>query len=418
MRSKGSLRAISMFAVAALILLTAASAWAAGYKVLYNFNSKSSNPSSGLITDAAGNAYGTTSAGGNNDAGTVYELSPKTGYHLLYAFRKNGSGEAGGYLPQGNLVFDSAGNLYGTTIYGGIENSQYPDGGGVVFELTPSANGEPWIETVLYTFCSQANCADGANPQAGVIFDSTGNLYGTTEQGGDFGGSRGTVFELSPAVGGTWIETEVYDMDQGGYNPQCSLLLDDAGNLYGAMGGGSEKGGMVFELSPSVNGWQFSVLYAFDGFNGSTDGQGPESGLVFDPVGNLYGTTVAGGTFSLGTVYQLSPNAGGWTETILHNFGGGSDGEQPATALAVDSAGNVYGTTPFGGNAPCSCGTVFRLAPGSGGEWTETLFRFPKSGASGYRPIAPLFLDSADNEYGTATLGGSIGRGVAFRITQ
>ena len=191
MRSKGFLGAIPMFAVAALVLLTATNAWSGGYKVLYNFNSTNKNPSSGLITDAAGNGYGTTSGGGHDDSGTVYELSRTTGYHLLFAFSNSGPG---GRQPQGNLVFDSVGNLYGTTVYGGANKTGCSNAGcGVVFELSPPVNGGLWIETVLYSFCCQANCTDGANPQAGVIFDSAGNLYGTTEDGGDFGGARNSL---------------------------------------------------------------------------------------------------------------------------------------------------------------------------------------------------------------------------------
>jgi uncharacterized repeat protein (TIGR03803 family) len=423
MRSKGFLRAIPMFAIAALVLLTATSAWSAGYKVLYNFNSQSSNPSSGLITDKEGNAYGTTSAGGIADAGTVYELSLKTGYHQLYAFRKSGSGAAGGFLPQGNLVFDSKGNLYGTTTAGGTKSAQCPNGCGVVFQLTPAGNGQPWTETVLYSFCSQVNCEDGANPQAGVIFDSAGNLFGTTENGGvDCGvAGCGTVFELQHSQSG-WAESVLYQfMGSGidGINPLGSLVFDTAGNLYGTVSGlGPNNGGSVFELSPSQGVWIFAVIYAFDGSNGSKDGIGPEAGLTFDAAGNLYGTTTFGGTFGFGTVFELTPDLGVWKEAILYNFGSANDGAEPKSNLAVDLSGNLFGTTFAGGNVTCSCGTVFRLMPGTGGGWTEALFRFPKGGALGDRPTAQVFLDAAGRVYGTTTGGGGIGDGVAFTITQ
>jgi uncharacterized repeat protein (TIGR03803 family) len=425
MRSKGFLRALSMFAIAALVLLTATSAWSAGYKVLYNFNSQSSNPSSGLITDKEGNAYGTTSAGGIADAGTVYELSLKTGYHQLYAFRKSGSGAAGGFLPQGNLVFDSKGNLYGTTVGGGTKSAQCPNGCGVVFELTPTANGQPWTETVLYSFCSQENCADGANPQAGVIFDSVGNLYGSTKEGGGTQevctGGCGTVFELSPSQSG-WSESVLYSFVGESY-PESGLISDATGNLYGTVySGGNGGGGIVFELSSSGNGWVENVLYNFDGSLGSTDGEGPQAGLVFDATGNLYGTTSLGGTSGLGTVFELSPSGESWTEDILHNFAGGNDGAQPEANLVFDSLGNLYSTTLVGGTPNgCSgggCGTVFRLTRSEGGQWTESFFAFPVSGELGKEPSAPLFLDSVGRVYGTTTVGGKSGCGVVFRITQ
>jgi uncharacterized repeat protein (TIGR03803 family) len=422
-----------MFAVAALVLLVGTSAWAAGYKVLYNFGTPSSTPSSGLITDAAGNAYGVTSAGGSSGVGTVYELSLKTGYHLLYSFHKNSAG----FLPQGNLVLDSAGNLYGTTVGGGIENAQCVRGCGVVFELSPPLNGGSWTETVLYSFCSQVNCADGAYPQAGVIFDSAGNLFGTTEDGGVDCGvlGCGTVFELQHSQSG-WAESVLYQFKGNGIdgiNPLGGLVFDPAGNLYGTVFSlGPNNGGSVFELTPSPHGvWNFSLLYAFDGSSGSKDGIGPEAGLILDDLGNVYGTTVYGGSSSsgefngYGTVFELTPELqGSWKETILYNFAGGNDGAEPESSLVLDSSGKLYGTT-FGGGTPntraCNgfgCGTVFRLTPGIGGQWTENLFRFPIDGSLGLQPTAPVFLDAAGRVYGTTPAGGQTNSGVMFRITQ
>ena len=415
MRFTGFLR---IYSVGAVLVLTITSAWCANYKTLYSFGSKSSKPSSGLITDEAGNGYGATSAGGYNDAGTVYELSPKTGYHLVYAFRKNGSGEAGGYFPQGNLILDSAGNLYGTTIYGGITNSQFPNGAGVVFKLTPTGNGQPWTESVLYTFCSQANCSDGANPQAGVIFDSSGNLYGTTRNGGGMNCGPigcGTVFELQPSQA-NWTGSVIYTfMGSGadGGNPVGSLVFDGEGNLYG-----TSPAFWVFRLSPSNGGWVFTVIYQF-GRDG--DGADPMAGLIFDSAGDLYGTTAEGGEFGLGTVFELIPNLGSWTEIILHSFAGGTDGAEPQSNLAIDSSGNLYGTTLFGGEITkaclgSGCGTVFRLSPFEG-QWSESLFRFPTNGSLGAEPATPVAIDVTGRVYGTTTLGGQTGNGVAFRIT-
>lgn len=399
-----------LFSIAALVLAVAGNAFSANYKVLYNFNASNANPSSGLIIDASGNAYGTT-FNGNDGYGTVYELSPKTGYHLLYKFTHN---DLGGVHPQGDLVLDSAGNVYGTTVDGGANKSACAGAGcGVVFELSPPSNGGLWTETVLYSFCSQPNCADGANPEASVIFDSAGNLYGTTENGGDLG--IGAVFELSSGLGGSWTEKVIYGLDEGGRNPTSGLLFDSLGNLYGTMQGGDENGGMVFELSPSGQTWQFSALYAFDGLNG-TDGYDPAAGVIFDLSGNLYGTTAAGGAAGFGTVYELTPNAGVWTESILYNFAGGNDGATPESSLAIDSEGNLFGTTSAGGGRR-NLGTVFRLTNGTSGEWTENVFQFSSNGL-GALPTTPVTLGTSGQVYGTTFLGGSGDMGVMFRILQ
>lgn len=413
MRSKIFLRGIPMSAVAALVLLTATSAWSAGYAVLYNFGTPSSTPSSGLITDAAGNAYGVTSAGGLSGVGTVYELSLKTGYHLLYSFHKN----SGGFAPQGNLVFDSAGNLYGTTTRGGIENAQCTIGCGVVFELSPPLNGGSWTETVLYAFCSQVNCADGFYPQAGVIFDSAGNLYGTTEYGGT--DNNGTVFELQPSQSG-WTESVLYSVIGGGVDgayPLGSLVFDSSGSLYGTLSSLGPGVGSAFRLSPAAGGWTFTLLYAFAEFS-NQDGYSPYAGMIFDAAGNLYGTTSGGGAFGFGTVFELSPGLNRWTETILYNFAGGTDGAQPEASLVFDSSGKLYGSTFAGGCTKARCGTVFRLTPSQGGQWIESLFRFPLPGTLGLEPTAPVILDAAGRVYGTTTGGGQANDGVAFRITQ
>jgi uncharacterized repeat protein (TIGR03803 family) len=425
MRSEKLLRVVCMFAVVALVLLATTRAWSASYKVLYDFNSTNRNPSSGLITDAAGNGYGTTAGGGHDESGTVYELSPTTGYHLLYAF-SNGSG---GRQPQGNLAFDSAGNLYGTTIYGGVDKTcgGGVNGCGVVFKLTPPSNGGLWTETVLYSFCSQANCADGAFPQAGVIFDSSGNLYATTLTGGnqncnEEGPGCGTVFELQPSQTG-WTESVLYvfgDNTADGHYPRGSLVFDGAGNLYGTASVAGPGAGSAFRLTPSGEGWTFSVIYAFEQFS-RQDGNQPEAGMVFDTAGNLYGTTAGGGQFGFGTVFELTLSSGIWTETILYNFAGGNDGAEPKASLVIDSAGSLYGTTFDGGGPPkrCGnggCGIVFKLTPEAGGQWTESLFRF--GGVLGLQPSASVLLDPAGNVYGTTTGGGSHGAGVVFRISQ
>ena len=423
---------IQVIAVGALTFLFAGDAWSASYKVPYNFNSANAGPSSGLIVDGAGNAYGTTAQGGNDHSGTVYELSPTTGYHLLFAFS---NAAHGGKQPQGNLAFDSAGNLYGTTVYGGTNKAACNNRGcGVVFELSPPSNGGLWTETVLYSFCSEANCEDGANPQTGVVFDSTGNIYGTTMSGGNQnalcqGPGCGTVFELQFSQSG-WTESILYKfMGNGvdGANPLGGLVFENTGILYGTVSSfGPLNGGSIFQLSPSEGTWVFEVIYAFNGFSGSKDGLGPEAGLVFDSEGNLYGTTLRGGAFGsgegsgFGTVFELSPGTGGWTEKILYSFAGSTDGAEPESSVVLDSSGNLYGTT-FAGGEPtgCSksgCGTVYKLAPNQGGQWTESIFRFPVDGALGLQPAAPLILDAGGKVYGTTTKGGRNGDGVMFQI--
>jgi uncharacterized repeat protein (TIGR03803 family) len=412
-----------MCAAATLCFVSANLAWSQSYKVIYAFGEQAKNPSSGLVVDAAGNAYGTTAEGGYGNRGTVYQLSP-TGFHIIYTF----AGHPDGANPQGNLVLDTSGNLYGTTVSGGTAKTGCNNRGcGTVFKLTPPANGQGlWTETLLYNFTGGT---DGSNPQAGVILDSAVNLYGTTEYGGSAG--NGTVFELAVGEGGTYTESVLYNMEYGGNNPLGGLTFDSSGNLYATGFGGPRGGGEVYELSPSSGGkWNYGLLYGFLVDSGSTDGVGPAAAVVFDSSGNLYGTTLQGGAYrggsnpGYGTVYQLTPSSAGWTETILYSFAGGSDGYQPEASVALDSAGDVYGTTLYGGGTRSDdclgkgCGTAFKLTPEVGGPWTENLFRFPYNKPLGQYPNTPVLLDSAGNVSGTTTSGGTHGDGVIFRITQ
>lgn len=397
--------------VVLLLIIPGENAWSSSYKVLYNFNYTSANPYA-LISDAAGNAYGV--GGGQDGFGTIYELSPTAGYHLLYAFHFGGVGGKG---PVGSLVLDSAGNLYGATSSGGNHNAICGSSGcGVVYKLSPSSNGGLWTETVLYSFCSQPNCADGWFPVAGVIFDSAGNLYGTTQAGGL---GCGTVFELTP-TGANWNEQVLHSVSEGCF-PSAGLTFDGAGNLYGTVSSsGPGGGGLVFELSPNARGaWTYADLYAF-GSSGSQDAAGPESTLVFDSAGNLYGTTLGGGQFGSGTVFRLAADAGAWTEAVLHSFGNGNDGAIPVTGLVLDASGNLYGTTVGGGDPGCGssgCGTVYTLSPTEGGGWFERVFRFPADGQLGLEPYSSVVLDSAGNVFGTAKTGGANNDGVVFKIT-
>lgn len=272
-------------------------------------------------------------------------------------------------------------------------------------------------EKVLYSF---AGGSDAATPWAALVFDSAGNLYGTTEVGGANGG--GAVFMLMPGSNGTWTETVLYSFGgtEAPGNPLGNLIFDANGTLYSTLNaGGTLGGGAVFELSPGSGGtWTERNLNFFE--QNGTIGAYPYAGLIFDPAGNLYGTTALGGS-GYGTVFELTSPS--WTESVLHTFTGGSDGAEPYSGLISDSAGNLYGTTSAGGNVtnlPCQpggCGVVFKLTLGSKGKWIETVLRTFTGGNDGANPTAGLIFDAAGNLYGTAKQGGSGGSGVVFKLT-
>ncbi|MGH6848236.1 MAG: choice-of-anchor tandem repeat GloVer-containing protein [Methylocella sp.] len=399
-------------ALCAVLVLAAAGGGASAAPaetVLHSFTggiSDGGTPRAGLIADSKGNLYGTTVFGGGSGNGAVFKLSPSGTETVLHSF----TGGSDGLFPIGGLIADGNGNLFGTTIEGGAS------GAGVVFKLSPGGT-----ETVLHAF---AGGSDGANPVAGLIADSSGNLYGTALNGGASGcngGSRcGVVFKLSPS--GT--ETVLYSFTGGsdGANPRAGLIADSSGNFYGTTeGSGAFKFGTVFKLSPSGTE---TVLYSF---KGGSDGRFPEAGLIADSSGNLYGTTVEGGgsegcVFGCGVVFKLSP---GGTYTVLYAFTGGSDGQFPSAGLIADSNGNLYGTAERGGASGCDafgCGVVFKLSPGG----TETVlhsFTGDFTGSGGAIPRAGLIADSSGNLYGTTELGGassgcdSLGCGVVFKLT-
>lgn len=406
--------------VAALVLIMAAvfvpPAWATDkYTTLYNFKGGSNGSYSvaGLVFDAAGNLYGTTFRGGGgcpgDGCGTVFELTPSNGkWKESVLLRLHGMQ---GILPTAGLILDAKGNLYGTA-------SGSLRGNGMVFKLTPGANGN-WSVTVLHAF---AGGKDGQEPWGGLVLDLAGNLYGTTAFGGGYGSCNGyfqtycgTVFELSPPVtkGGKWKEKILYRFRgrPDGANPSASLILDTAGNLYSTTAiGGAHGWGTVFKLTQGANGkWTESVLHSF---NESTDGAEPFSSLVFDKVGNLYGTTYSGASSGFGTVFKLAPSSDGWKETVLHTFQGGGDGGNSYSGLIFDSPGNLYGTTS--GAITNGSGTVYKLAPESSGAWTETILH---SFTGGNGSVAPLILNSDGNLYGTAG-GGTYSFGVVFEVLQ
>jgi len=360
---QGKRVSIGARAVLAIFMVTmfAAAAYAATETVLHNFNDDGTdgfNPYGALIFDKAGNLYGTTVWGGADDAGTVFELTPKGGgvwtETVLHNFNDNGTD---GTFPWGTLIFDATGNLYGTTQTGGVY------GYGTVFEMTPEKNGV-WKEKVLHNF-NAGNGKDGAGPLAGVIFDGSGNLYGTTELGGAY--EYGIVFELSPKTGGGWKEKVLHSFNSNGkdgYFPFAALIFDSSGNLYGATSvGGTKYGGTVFELTPNTGrGWKEKILFNF-GYPGATD---PFGQLIFDGSGNLYGTTGTNGPADSGSVFKLTPQTNGkWTQTVLHNFNG-TDGDNAHAGVIFDASGNLYGTTYNGGSSTScksGCGTVFEIKP-------------------------------------------------------
>jgi len=382
------------------------------------------NPSAALIADPNGTLYGTTTTGGTSGLGTVFELAPsttsKTGWveKVLHNFR----GGADGAGPVAALIADSSGILYGTTMTGGAA------GFGTVFQLKPPSTGfTTWAESILYSFKAGK---DGASPEASLVRDSSGTFYGTTYNGGS--SSLGTVFRLTPPVSGKreWTETVLHtfgDSNDGSW-PEAALISDSSGALYGttATGGGVQGDGTpfygtVFKLTPptTLNAtWKETVLYRF---KGSLDGANPQAGLVAGPNGVLFGVTVAGGSLvygnQSGTVFRLTPAPEGedlWKEDVLHRFTYGGDGAFPAGTLITDASGTLYGTVEVGFQLG---GTIFKLVPPAWGKstWTESSLGMA-GGADGTNSIGGLIADSQGTLYGTAMNGGSKNAGTVFKF--
>ena len=382
--------------------------------VVYNFagGSDPKLPYAGLIFDKAGNLYGTTEFGGTNNQGTVFEITPtSSGWTETVLYNFTGSTDGG--QPYASLIFDSAGNLYGTTNFGG--SSSCSMGCGTVFKLTPGSGG--WTESVLYAFTGGS---DGRESYARLRFDAAGNLYGTTLLGGNIGSvcseGCGTVFKLTPGSSG-WTESVLYAFQGAGdgASPYDGLALDAAGNLYGtAYTGGASADGVVFKLSPGSSGWTESVLHTF---KGAADGEYPYGDLILDATGNLYGTAYQGGE-GYGVVFELMKTKGRWAEKMLRRFSNTLAGN-PVAGLVIDAAGNLYGTTMLGANeTSCGggCGSLFKLSPVSGGGWTYKMVHVFGQGTDGYHPTGDLILDSAGNLYGTTQAGGAQGSGMVFEI--
>lgn len=388
---------------------------------LYSFQGPpdGKGPYAGLTLGSNGVLYGTTADGGPSGGGTVFQLNPPVARcgawtdTVLYA-----SGNSGYYFLAG-LITDQNGALYTTSA----------GASGTVFEVAPpSLPGGPWTETDLYDF---GGFSDGNEPRAGVVFDQKGALYGTTVDGGTLGGpgcdsNCGVVFQLTPPVvpGGAWTENVLHEFaGTDGANPESGLVIAKSKVLYGTtMNGGAYGQGTVYELKPPAapgGTWTESVIYNFAGpFGTSPDGANPMANVVIGKGGVLYGTTFYGGTRGGGTVFQLTPPAApgsAWTETVLHNFTGGSDGDTPQAAVIIGKNGVLYGTTLSGGTS--ALGTVFQLTPPAspGGAWTEkVLYSFTGRG-DGANPFGTL-VEANGMLYGTTNIGGAVGYGTVFQV--
>jgi uncharacterized repeat protein (TIGR03803 family) len=425
---------IAIVVVISGILSNAATAFAAtGEKTIFSFCSPTQcddglGPVASLISDSAGNLYGTATRGGVDNCvtvgcGTVFELiRGKSGIwtnKVLHSF----VGGDDGYYPTGNLVLDANGNLYGTTRYGGFDGVCSDGdfaGCGIVFQLIRGKKGQ-WKEKILHIFGKSRTVADGFYPYSSLVLDASGNLYGTTSSGGASG--YGTVFELLRDASGGWGYKILRNFNgSDGSSPVSSLIFDSSGRLYGtATDGGADKAGVVFELIPGENGkWTEKVLHSFD-----DEGACPTGGLIFDAAGKLYGTSggaVLGTCFSMGDAFRLTRGEkGNWSEMVLFEFSNWGEGAFPSSSLIFDASGSLYGATPNGGElqaCPDGCGVVFKLTPGADGSWTEkVLHSFTNSGGDGAHPWGPLIFDAAGNLYGTTQLGGAYGDGAVFEIT-
>jgi len=402
-----------------LATLCALSAQAQSFTILHNFTggADGTDPYAGLTIDSSGRLYGTTVGTDECYAGcgTVYTVSRRGSgwiFTSLYAFQGGDDGSA----PVSTVTIAADGSLYGTTLRGGGTESCFGGRGcGTIYHLQPPAEfcasvSCPWHDTVLYSF---QGFPDLMTPGSEVVFDQQGNIFGTADYGGPQEGSLGYggIYELTPSQG-QWIYHMVYELTYAsGCNPLGAILRDQAGNIFGTAQqcGAHNNLGTAYELSPSGSGWTASVLYSFG--QTQTDGEQPVIGLISDSAGNFYGTTPYGGPSGAGEVFELSPTAGGYSYSVLYGNFTGSYG--PATKLVMDGAGNLYGAQYEGGAH--NQGMIFKLTPGSGGWMLTDLHDF--NGTDGTEPGVNMVLDRNGNLYGTARYGGSFGDGVVWELT-
>jgi len=405
----------------------------ANKKTLYQFQGGSDGwyPLASMIADKNGNLYGTTNQGGTigscegggEGCGTVFQLKlpaerggPRTEF-VIYTFLGSD-----GAFPTSPLITDGQNNLYGTTSGGGLQTG-CNGGCGTVFKLSPPATkGDAWTETVLHYFKgvpSGNGRGDAASPN-NLVFGSDGNLYGMATSGGacvtDDGieSCTGAAFELvRPAnPSGAWTEKMLFIFNGSEYGPQ-GAVFDSTGNLYGTAFGGTNEDGLVFQLALTQQGtWTFTDLYDF---RDAPDGAIPAVGLSMDPAGDLYGATLLGGVSEpgAGTVFELQPpttQGGAWTESVLYSFKNGNDGDFPVSGPILDGAGNLYGTTEYGGTS--GIGTVYKLNSNSGGAWTETILYSFTGGSDGGEPFGGLTFGRLGALYGTTSAGGTKGSGL------
>jgi uncharacterized repeat protein (TIGR03803 family) len=416
--------------LAVILLLSITPAMAQTETVLFSFGAPPAPsrggtwPSGGLVFDSKGNLYGSTVYGGHSDnceggdgqtsCGVAFQLTPKAGgswaEKVLHTFSNNGTD---GTYP-GGMIFDAVGNLYGTTGAGGPYGDGIPFFGGIAFELSPAAGGT-WTEKILYDF---GGGDVGYSPGSPLIFDAAGNLYGSTFSGGSSVGVHGlgcgSVFELTPGAGGTWTASSLHTfMDEDDGCGPGSLIRNAEGDLFGAADYGKFGYGVVFELTPGSGGvWTDVFLKSF-----GNDGPDNPNNLVFGSDGSVYAAACNGqgshGLYKYGSVVEFTPSTGGtWTYSVLYTFTGTSDGTCPG-GLVFDASGNLYGVTAGGGTD--NYGTVFELTPGVDGIWTKTILHSFAGGSDGSYPDG-LTLATSGDLYGTTSSGGVYNGGTVFKI--
>jgi uncharacterized repeat protein (TIGR03803 family) len=373
-----------------LALVAAGGAQANNFHVVHSFaaGNDGSAPYGNLIIDGRGVVYGTTSTGGPANSGTVFRLIPGGKEKVLHAFS---DADGDGATPYGGVLLDKHGNLYGTTSGGG------QNGLGIVYKLTPRGR-----ETILHTFQGICCGSDGSFPYSELVADRAGNMYGTTYKGGN-SNDLGTVFKVTRDGTESLVHEFAGGSDDGSH-PLGGLAIDKAGNLFGATSdGGASDYGVVYTIPAS--GGEVVLDSFFSCFR--PDACQPQSSLIVDKDGNVYGTSPKGGLFNEGTVYKVAADG---TDSLLHQFGAQGDGLTPYASLIMDGKGNLYGTTSAGGAN--NLGIVFKLTP-KGKEIILHSFRGP----DGSGPRGGLVFDAAGNLYGTAANGGRKSLGVVFEIT-